>query len=95
MPIHHSKQFFCNLACPFSELEPLGALVFLFFVVVAAKISPNKRRKERALCIITSVQFPLTVSQRALKQLMRTQGSLMTTFRVILGCLVHPFGVFT
>lgn len=45
MPIHHSKQFFRNLSCPLSELQPLG----VHFFVVAAKISPNKRKKKEKL----------------------------------------------
>ncbi len=71
MPIHHSKQFFRNLACPLSELQPLGGS---FFFVVAAKISSNIRKKEEkqshstfaffhsiviVLCIATSVQCAL------------------------------------
>lgn len=29
MPIHHSKQFFRNLAWPLSELQPFGGFHFI------------------------------------------------------------------
>lgn len=46
MPIHHSKHFFCNLACPLSELRShwgFSLICFFFFFEVAAKTSSNKR----------------------------------------------------
>lgn len=62
MPIHHSKQFFRNLACPLSELQPFGG--FHFIPTNVAKPLRNKglRCDIRICCFHFHVTF-LTESE--------------------------------
>lgn len=116
MPIHHSKQFFRNLACPLSELQPLG-VQFFFFLWSQPKYLQIKEQKRLIKVILFLFFFtvyllymhhnictmcagfasPLILNlstNTARQKLMRMQESLMIAFSLILGCLVHPFGVF-
>lgn len=105
MPIHHSKQFFCNLACPLSELQShwgFSSLPFFssFFFEVAANVILLLSLHSWSVCKTTCVQGAHHAADSKPEpdhdpqKLMRMQESLMIAFGLILGRLVHPFCVF-
>lgn len=106
MPIHHSKQFFSNLACPLSELRshwgfvPFLFFFFFFFFEVAANVMLLLSLHSWPVCKTTCVRRAHNTADSEPEQdhdpqkLMRMQESLMIAFSLILGRLVHPFWVF-
>lgn len=49
MPIRYSKKFFCNLACPLSDLQPLGVCFLLLRPKYCGKNESVKAKSQKVL----------------------------------------------